>query len=165
MTWFQIPTHNTFKLYTNFQNGCWDLWDICRFFKGKIPEKFLPLTSISQKLVISPFQSEISDVPAGCVWMEQIIICYFVNSSWIMYVIFHSVNVSRVVVMSRSGEDTLTLLAIQKVVSTFYSKSWWGHRDIILASSCILALMCILMRSHYCTFSCSYTAVLLSHSH
>ena len=37
------------------------------FLKGKIPEKFLPLTSIGQKLVMSSFQSEISDVPAGCV--------------------------------------------------------------------------------------------------
>ena len=27
------------------------------FAKRKIPEKFLPLTSIGQKLVISPFQS------------------------------------------------------------------------------------------------------------
>ena len=39
------------------------------FSREKTPEKFLPLTSIGQKLVISPFQSEISDVPAGCAWL------------------------------------------------------------------------------------------------
>ena len=39
-----------------------NLW----IFKGKVPEKFLPLTSISQKLLISPFESRISDVPAAC---------------------------------------------------------------------------------------------------
>ena len=31
-----------------------------------VDQKFLPLTSIGQKLVIPPFQSEIFDVPAGC---------------------------------------------------------------------------------------------------
>ena len=34
-----------------------------------MPEKLFLLTSIGQKLVISPFQYEISDVPAGCVWL------------------------------------------------------------------------------------------------
>ena len=41
---YKIPLHNPFKLCNNFQSGCWDVWDIYRFFKGKIPEKFCPLT-------------------------------------------------------------------------------------------------------------------------
>ena len=35
------------------------------FSREKIPEKFLPLTSIGEKSVTSPLHSEISDVPAG----------------------------------------------------------------------------------------------------
>ena len=44
----KITLHNPMKLFYDFQSRCSDVWDICRFFKGKIPEKFHPLTSIGQ---------------------------------------------------------------------------------------------------------------------
>ena len=38
--WLNIPTCKPFKLCNNFhKSGCRDVCDICRFFKGKIPEK------------------------------------------------------------------------------------------------------------------------------
>ena len=49
------------------------LWILAKLKKEK--EKFLPLTSIGQKLVTSPFQSEISDIPAGCSRMKDRELC------------------------------------------------------------------------------------------
>ena len=33
--WINVPTCKPFKLGNNFQSGCRDVCDICRFFKGK----------------------------------------------------------------------------------------------------------------------------------
>ena len=49
--WYKIPLHRPFKLCNNFQSGCWDVWDIYRFFKEKIPEKFCPLTSMESEII------------------------------------------------------------------------------------------------------------------
>ena len=75
--WVKILLHKPFKPVIIFQVDIKVSEIFADFSREKITEKFHPLTLIGQKLMISRFWSEISDVHPGCSWEKQNFIYFY----------------------------------------------------------------------------------------
>ena len=91
--WFSCSIAFKYYLVANpdtqyFQTICLFWKWMLRSLRKKSQKKILPLTSIGQKLVMSLFQSEIFDVPAGCtgVWYRMFFLISFeLHCSFLLY--------------------------------------------------------------------------------